>query len=214
MITRIERAHTRAQIESKVENIRLRLSREAVLDAEVMHDIVAAEELLNTPPEDRIGRATSPLSNATSGIQNRLHSARTWLADCTHKGVVSKSVVKRDAGKMLDTIRSHANEPTELKPHLEKLLRHVEVRRERCLTDFDPPTATLSDRWRQLLDVAILFSRYARQHRDIRFLNAALKLGDWALDGGAERLGPEIDARLLLSLAEQEASYDLWSQQV
>ena len=52
--------------------------------------------------------------------------------------------------------------------------------------------------------MAILFSREARRSGDLRMLNAALKLNDWAFPTH-RRLPPSPRlARFLLSLAEQE----------
>ncbi len=54
------------------------------------------------------------------------------------------------------------------------------------------------------LAIAILFARAARRRGDLRFLNAALKINDWAYSPHRRiRPGPR-RGRYLLSLAEQE----------
>jgi len=56
------------------------------------------------------------------------------------------------------------------------------------------------------LSVAVLFARAARRRGDLRFLNAAFKLNDWAYPVHRRiRPGPRL-ARYLLSLAEQETA--------
>ena len=63
--------------------------------------------------------------------------------------------------------------------NLERLLRHVEVKRKEALIarQDTPDSDTL---WLERHAVALLFCHQAIRSHDLRFLNAALKLNDWA----------------------------------
>lgn len=62
--------------------------------------------------------------------------------------------------------------------HLEALLRHIEVRRKTGLHFIDSSDGDA--RWGAVCRISVVFSRFARQGRDYRYLNVALKLNDWA----------------------------------
>ena len=86
---------------------------------------------------------------------------------------------------------------------LEALLRNVEIRRQRCLQPL-LPAADVNALWLEKHDVAILFASTARRRRDLRFLNAAFKLNDWAFRPHRRLApGPRL-ARYLLALSHQE----------
>ena len=63
--------------------------------------------------------------------------------------------------------------------NLERLLRHVEVKRKEALVakQDTPDSDTL---WLERHAVALLFCHQASRSHDLRFLNAAMKLNDWA----------------------------------
>ena len=61
---------------------------------------------------------------------------------------------------------------------LEALLRHIEVRRKAGLHFVDSNADKA--RWPTVCGISVVFSRHARQGRDYRYLNTALKLNDWA----------------------------------
>lgn len=92
--------------------------------------------------------------------------------------------------------------PGDLAAHLESLLRHVETLRERALRA-DPPLSA-GAAWLERHDVAILFARAARRRRDLRLLNAALKLNDLAHRAHRRAAPGAAAARYLWALAEQE----------
>ncbi len=88
---------------------------------------------------------------------------------------------------------------------LENLLRQVEVKRERSLRKFTREISTDQQKLERC-DVSILFSRVARRRRDLRFLNAALKLNEWNMHEFKDAANDVCTARLLIALAEQEIS--------
>ena len=112
-----------------------------------------------------------------------------------------------NAGKALDWLDTHASEQDQQVVHqvMEKLLRHVEVRRERSLRKFTD-AVTLPQAWLERCDISILFSRFARRHNDLRFLNTALKMNEWYLKVYNSSANDTMTARFVLALAEQELS--------
>ncbi|MCR4414982.1 MAG: hypothetical protein NUV77_21395 [Thermoguttaceae bacterium] len=86
---------------------------------------------------------------------------------------------------------------------LESLLRNVEIRRHGSLQPLVPPV-TAEDAWVEKHDVAILFAATARRRRDLRFLNAAMKLNDWAFRSHRRLPWGRALSRYLVALAQQE----------
>ncbi len=84
----------------------------------------------------------------------------------------------------------------------EILLRHVEIHRKAGL-DFIP-TLSLHEKWRATASLSLLFTRVARLRDDVRFLNAALKLNDWAYMHYRKR--GEISLDYLCALMEAEVA--------
>ncbi len=87
-------------------------------------------------------------------------------------------------------------------PGLESLLRNVEVRRQRCLVPAGDKTAkeVCLDKHR----VALLFTTVSNRTGDCRFLNAALKLNDWAYPTHRRMRPCYCTATWLYSIALQE----------
>jgi len=88
---------------------------------------------------------------------------------------------------------------------MEALLRHVEVKRQKSLRKFQPPLTRPQQRL-ECHAISILFSRYARQEGDLRFLNAALKMNEW-FEQHDRKFAYTLEwVRRLRALAEQELS--------
>jgi len=88
---------------------------------------------------------------------------------------------------------------------MEALLRHVEVKRQKSLQKFQPPLTRPQQRLERHA-ISILFSRYARQKGDLRFLNAALKMNEWFAKQDPRKTSMLEKACRLRALAEQELS--------
>ena len=209
LANRIEKVHTREQIAKYVQQTYRRASRQlGSLDARAVSDIRRAAALLGL--DDTTVTTDEPVIENT----HELEAAKSWLSSVGPQALVVRSVVRKDAGRMLDLLDCDTPHTSlqRISRHFETLLRHVEVKRVQCLSQFAPAVDDRVEQVLQYLDVAIVFSRHARRARDIRFLNAALKLNDWAIYGDVSQTGPVVDARLLLSLAEQEFTYSEFEQ--
>lgn len=106
------------------------------------------------------------------------------------------------AGQALEQLGSQGGNQG-VTEYLEKILRHIEVKRENSLSKFTQPISN-QDIWLERFDISILFSRTACRCHDLRFLNAALKMNQWYLRKIGNTNSVEITARFLRALAEQE----------
>jgi len=134
-----------------------------------------------------------------------LEEIRRWIEEVPDGKVVTPKRLVAGTGRWMNWIEETAAvEHREfLQWNLEALLRNVEVKRARCLQPVLPPASPQSQ-WLEKHDVAILFARSARRRRDLRFLNGALKLNDWAFPAYRRPQWDACSARYLLALAEQE----------
>jgi len=129
-----------------------------------------------------------------------------WLGSLPEgKLILPRGIPVGTGDLLLALLESDVPEATALlPPMLESLLRHVETRRRDCLPLNAP--GPVEARWMEKHAVAILFARASRRQRDLRFLNAAIKMNDWAYPGHRRLpVGPRL-VRYLLALAEQERS--------
>ena len=131
--------------------------------------------------------------------------ARAWARRCPEGRVIRKGTLVAGSGRSLSRLDELDADDTRdfVDRNAERLLLHVESRRRQSLRDFEPAAAH-SSAWIERHDVVVFFSRRARRRGDLRFLNAAFKLNDWAYP--AHRRSPPAAqlARYLLALAEQE----------
>jgi hypothetical protein len=128
-----------------------------------------------------------------------------WLNSLTDGQVLQKNVLIAGTGQYLDLLaaqpgRGHGEL---VEANLEILLRHTEVKRRRCFSALRPP-APPEQLWFERHDIAILFCHQARRYGDLRFLNAAFKLNDWAFRRYRGCSDWKRLCRYLKALAEQE----------
>jgi hypothetical protein len=135
-----------------------------------------------------------------------LADAEARIALAPNGKVVGRGGLLAGAGAALQTVLEHPESRCSpaLDAALEALLRNVETRRRDGLRISQG--GEQADRWMEWLSIAVLFSRASRRRQDLRLLNAALKLNDWAFPAH-RRLpaGPRL-ARYALSLAEGETA--------
>lgn len=134
-----------------------------------------------------------------------LDEIHRWIESVPKGKVVTAKRLAAGTGKWLDRIECAAVDEHYgfLRDSMDSLLRHVEIRGTRCLQPL-MPAASPDVQWIEKHDVAILFARSARRRRDLRLLNAALKLNDWAFPAHRKLPWGARSVRYLLALAEQE----------
>jgi hypothetical protein len=131
-----------------------------------------------------------------------------WRQSLKDDRVISSGVVKVGTGFYLDQLGMLEGEEHSdfYRQNLERLLRHVETHRGRSLRRFDRRLKE-EKRWREKLDIVLLFIRTSRRLRDLRFLNAALKCTDDYYSYFKFKLPGPLLIRYLMALAEKEISF-------
>lgn len=201
LIGLFDRNPDQGDIRAFIERHYTRLWGKKNLPEECMHDLVRLERLLV-----ELGWESPGLEEAASEKRTE-ESHPEQFAHLRDKEVFGLEGLQPGCGQYLDKLDQSAknNERAVAADIMERLLRHVEVRREKSLSKF---CAGISEeqQWMERYDISILFSRTARRHHDLRFLNAALKMNEWYLGRINSSAPNERLARLLLALAEQELS--------
>ena len=111
-----------------------------------------------------------------------VEQARAWRGILPEGKVLIKSAFAADSGEMLNALDEVGNkeEKAFVSAALETLLRHVEVKRKKCLA-LTLTESTARNLFMERQRVIWLFCRAAIRRSDYRLLNAALKLNDWSL---------------------------------
>jgi hypothetical protein len=138
-----------------------------------------------------------------------LNQALPWFAKTIKGGLIVNGAVERFTALHLLTLLFHRDDRRvpAIEPSIEKLMRHVELRRKKCLQlrgDRRP-----SERWFELNDTAILMARSARAYADPRYLNTALKLNDWALPIHRRSVPVDLLVRYILAVSEVQSSFEV-----
>ena len=109
-------------------------------------------------------------------------------------------------GNYLD-ILDHSNKDhlAFVKAAMESLLKHVEIKRKKFLKAFSH-NLSIREMFLEGLAISVLFSRYAYRHKDLRFLNTAFKINDWAFPKLKRENNSKSLSLFLLALTEQEKS--------
>jgi len=169
-----------------------RLACEGDLAQEIRQDLRLLERLMADLGWQTYGTPAAPETNPPSAAE---------FEDMNVENCFARGVLRPGCGRYLDAL---SRSGTQADAILESLLRHVEVRRQNAVGKFSQelPEET---QWLERCDISILFSRFARRRRDLRFLNTAFKMNAWYLKE-TRGMSDAVQARLLLALAEQERS--------
>ena len=127
-----------------------------------------------------------------------------WRDSLPDGSVLTKKGLVHQTGRMLLRLLAVEDSSNDAFIHdsLERLLRHVEVRRKACLQP-NPPLSW-SETWIEKHDIAYLFCVHARNSRDFRFLNGAMKLNDWGYRAYRRNASVEQTLSLVRAILEQE----------
>jgi hypothetical protein len=108
-------------------------------------------------------------------------AAQTWLSNLPDGKVLANGKIVPGSGRMLDWLAVHGDAAAKalVNDNLERLLRHVEIKRKEALIP-NQETPDIETLWLERYAVVVLFCHQAQRSHDLRFLNAALKLNDWA----------------------------------
>ena len=188
-----------------IERLRARL-KSRTLSEEATRDLRCAKFLLNSLELVAVERTVN--LDAKEGKDGTQGVNGDWYAAFRREGAIKGGVCLAGSGAglraLLEAPYLRENEAA-VREALEKLLRHVEAKRQGSLQRFSPPLGR-RQAWRERCDVSALFSRAARQLNDLRLLNAAFKLNGWLARGLGLGWKDMERAGLLLALAEAEIS--------
>ena len=122
-----------------------------------------------------------PLPPETEIVVIDADTAQTWLSNLPGGKVLANGLLVPGSGRLLDWLAVHGDAAAKalVNDNLERLLRHVEVKRKEALVVQQDKT-DVDALWLERHAVAVLFCHQAIRSHDLRFLNAVLKLNDWA----------------------------------
>ena len=152
------------------------------------------------------GIFTSEFQGSTEGSfvkEASTEKAHIWRDSLPDGSVLTKEGLVHQTGKMLLSLLAvEDSSDVFVQGSLERVLRHVEVRRKASLQPHPP--LSWSETWIEKHDVAYLFCVYARHSRDLRFLNGAMKLNDWGYRAHRRSASVEQTLSLVRAVLEQE----------
>ncbi len=130
-----------------------------------------------------------------------------WQAALEKGRVINKGVLlPRSASMLLMVLTSTERDSDFIEENMELLLRHVEVKREQALKKYTEPLSKKAG-WEERCKVGMLFSAFAGQNKDWRFLNGALKLNEWLWKEYYRPFSGLSSLPLLATLVEQEVVF-------
>lgn len=146
----------------------------------------------------------------------KLAQSIKWAEGLCSAELVSKGGLQQGAGYWMERLLSDETAVYKewLSRELERLLRHIEVKKKHCLSPIIP-AAGPSEEWIEKHRIAILLAKQARRSHDLRFLNTALKLNEWAYQSNTgkkvQRTGPNLVVFVRALLEQEAACKDLLS---
>ena len=183
----------------------LRAKKQIPLPAEIIEDLVAIQMILiETKLVDPISIPQLDPQVISPSLINQA-KALNWIAELSDGKVIHKGYLRVGTGKFLEWLAAYGNPEYSqfVKLNVEILLRHIEVKRNNAFKKFNE-ALTEDQVWLEQHDIAILFSKFTQRHRDLRMLNAAFKLNDWAFPYYSKISSLIRLVRFLRSLIEQE----------
>ncbi len=172
----------------------------------IAHDLWQIYEIMLVLGWEKLKK--NPLNAYSSKELVSLSELMAWEKGLGDGKVIHSGVVKAGTGYFLDQAdhKEKVFRDSFVFDNLERLLKHIETRREHSLQKFDPLDGADSP-WLERLDIILLFIRTARRRKDPRFLNAALKLNDMYFLKIRRKSTLAEMVRFLLALVEQELTF-------
>lgn len=160
-----------------------------------------------TEAATEFGLCVPEFQNSTEGSfvdERSAEEIQIWRDSLPDGSVLTKQGLVHQTGRMLLMLLTVEDSSNDVFIHdsLERLLRQVEVRRKACL-QLHPPLSW-SETWIEKHEVAYLFCVHARNSRDFRFLNGAMKLNDWGYRAYRRNASVEQTLSLVRAVLEQE----------
>lgn len=136
---------------------------------------------------------------------NEINDAINWMERFGSNDFIKSGVAVVSAGMNLDILDAFDSQMEWVRVQAQRLLQHVESRRSKSLTNFTTEI-NVQQIFTERTTVSVFFSRYARRHSDLRFINTAFKLNEWLIMDYRQIKEQDLKLRFLMALAEQENS--------
>jgi len=137
--------------------------------------------------------------------ENEISDAIHWMERLGSDNVIKGGVAVVGVGMNLDILDAFDSEMEWVRVQAKRLLQHVESRRSKSLTNYSTEI-NAQQIFAERSAISFFFSRFAKRHGDLRFINSAFKLNEWLLVDYRRIQGQDLKMRFLLALAEQEIS--------
>jgi len=129
-----------------------------------------------------------------------------WFTNLKNGRIIEQGIIANGAGENLDWLDENNEDLDGHKAEaIESILKIVEVKRKKTMEAFSREL-TYDEKVQEGLRISILISRASRRHKDLRYLNAALKLNDWYFSICRKTKSKQTQVFYLLALTEQERS--------
>jgi hypothetical protein len=87
---------------------------------------------------------------------------------------------------------------------MELLLRHVEVKRKKSFIENEKNHRNSDQVWEKRFETSLLFCEFTKRHDDLRYINASIKINDWAFHHFRFKGKSQVRDKFLLALQIQE----------
>jgi hypothetical protein len=145
------------------------------------------------------------VENDNEYAEDEISDAINWMKRLRNENVIAKGVAATGIGRNLEILDTFDSKMDWIQIQAQRLLQHVESRRSKSLAKFTEEI-NASRIFIEKTDVSVFFSRYARRHLDLRFINTAFKLNEWLKADYRRTKGQDQKICFLIALAEQENS--------
>jgi len=173
---------------------------------ELIRDSAADRELTSlTTLLARLGwiEAESVVEEEFGYSENQISGAISWMERLGSDYVITRGVAVTGTGVNLDILDAFDAQMEWVRVQAQRLLQHAENRRSKSLINYTTEINT-QQIFAERAAVSTFFSRFARRHSDLRFINTAFKFNEWLMADYRRIQGFDQKARFLLALAEQE----------
>ena len=138
--------------------------------------------------------------------KGKTQNAIDWINTLENGRIIDHGFIAENSGFFLDILdKRNENLNGFTTANIESLLKFFEVKRNKAIWAFQGELS-INRVILNGLQISVLFSRTARRHHDLRYLNIALKMNEWYLPLIKKESNTALIIIFLLAMTEQEIS--------